>query len=187
MLAACAHRAPPPPQACTEELETRGVAFEKLPDFHNGNGCGIEDNVRVERSPIPLSRETLMNCSFAVALADFEIKIVRPAAKRYLHKPVAQIVHAGTYACRDQRGGDTSRLSQHAYGKAIDVLGFELEDGERVSVLKDWRGDSAKAKFLHAVAKGACTIFDVVITPNHNRFHLDHIHMDKGPYKLCGI
>jgi len=26
----------------------------------------------------------------------------------------------------------------------------------------------------------------VVITPNQNALHRDHIHMDIGPYKMCG-
>jgi hypothetical protein len=195
-LAACAHKPPPPApppalkterQSCYQQLDQRGVTYERERDFHTSQGCGIDENVRVDRSPIPLSRPASMSCPFAVVLSDFETRIVQPAAKRYFHKRVTEIGHAGTYACRDQRGGDASRLSQHAYGKAIDILGFELEGGERISVLKDWRGDGAKAKFLHEVAKGACTLFDVVITPNHNSFHLDHIHMDKGPYKLCGI
>jgi hypothetical protein len=197
-LAACARNAPSPPappppeakierQTCYEQLDARGVEYQRERDFHTAEGCGIDQNVRVNKSPIPLSRPAPMNCSFALSLTDFERKIVQPAAKRVFGKKVIEIAHAGTYACRGERGGDASRLSQHAYGKAIDIIGFELEGGDRVSVLKDWHGDTAKATFLHEVAKGACSVFDVVITPNHNSFHLDHIHVDKGKYKLCGI
>jgi hypothetical protein len=198
VLAACAHNEPlrpaaPVPEAkaerptCYQELDQRGVTYERERDFHTAEGCGIDQNVRVDKSPIPLSRPAPMSCMFAVTLADFDMKIVQPAAKRIFKKKVVEIGHAGTYACRGERGGNPIRLSQHAYGKAIDILGFELEGGERITVLKDWRGDSDKAKFLHEVAKGACSLFDVVITPNRNSFHLDHIHLDRGKYKLCGI
>lgn len=199
-LAACAHEAPrpvasapPKPQTehehtnCYATLDADGVTYQRERDFHTEEGCGIDQNVRVDKSPIPLSKPAEMSCGFAATLAEFEIRVVRPAAKRLLHKPVTTLAHVGTYACRGERGGNAARLSQHAYGKAIDIIGFELEGGERVSVLKDWHGSGAKAQFLHEVAKGACSIFDVVITPNHNSFHLDHIHVDTGPYKLCGI
>jgi hypothetical protein len=198
MLAACANNPPqlagaPPPvpkvehESCYQELDADGVTYQRQRDFHEENGCGIDHNVKVDKSPIPLSRPALMNCSFAATLAEFEIRIVRPAAMRILHKQVTQVAHVGTYNCRGERGGDASRLSQHAYGKAIDIIGFEVEGGERISVSKDWHGSDAKAQFLHEVAKGACSIFDVVITPNHNSFHSDHIHVDIGPYKFCGI
>jgi hypothetical protein len=36
------------------------------------------------------------------------------------------------------------------------------------------------------VAQGACKIFSVVMTPNRNAEHHDHLHLDIGPYKLCG-
>jgi len=48
-------------------------------------------------------------------------------------------------------------------------------------------GTGAKALFLHEVAKGACGIFDMVLTPYSNAFHQDHLHLDTGPYKHCGM
>ena len=72
------------------------------------------------------------------------------------------------YDCRGERGGRPERLSQHSFGRAIDISGFELDDGTTISVLRDWRDKGAKSEFLHQVAQGACRIFSVVITPNHN-------------------
>jgi len=197
LLAACAgHGAPPPPPpappaaaaaSCFDELAARGIEYQRVPDFRNGEGCGIDQAIRVERSAIPWNRPSLASCPFELAEWDFETNVVQPAAERILKRRVAKLIHAGTYDCRGERGGDPNRLSQHAYGKAIDLLGFELDDGTTVSVFKDWNGDGPKARFLHEVAKGACGIFGVVITPNRNSFHSDHIHMDTGPYKLCGM
>lgn len=195
-LAACGTRAPPPPPPppapppvadCFGQLDQRGIGYDRVKDFHNAQGCGIDQAIRVTRSAVPWSRPSLVSCPFELVEWDFETKVVQPAAQRIFNKRVAKLVHAGTYDCRGERGGNAERLSEHAFGKAIDLLGFELEGGEVISVRRDWAGDGPKARFLHEVAKGACGLFDVVITPNHNSFHSDHIHMDTGPYKLCGL
>jgi hypothetical protein len=195
ILAACASKPPPlpppppkPPAAavasCYQELDALGVTYQRERDFHDGS-CGIDQNVRVDRSPLPLEKPALMSCSFAVTLGEFETHVVEPAAKRILGEHVTEIEHFGSYACRGERGGDASRLSQHAFGRAIDIRGFKLEDGDEVTVLRDWHGDGPKARFLHEVAKGACRLFSMVITPNHNSLHRDHIHVDTGPFKAC--
>ena len=177
----------PPVTSCYERLDALGITYERERDFHEANGCGIDEHVRVDRSPIPLSRPAAMSCPFAATLGEFEIRVLEPEARKILGARVTELIHFGTYACRAERGGDPHRLSQHAYGRAIDIAGFQLEGGGEVSVSKDWFGDGPKARFLHEVAKGACKIFGVVITPNHNSFHLDHIHVDTGPYKYCGM
>ncbi len=54
-----------------------------------------------------------------------------------------------------------------------------------VSVKRDW-GKRGKARdFLRAVAAQACHYFDEVLTPDSDRDHVDHIHLDLGRYKLC--
>jgi hypothetical protein len=197
LLAACATRAPPPPPpappvaqappSCFAELDARGVGYERLPDFHTPEGCGIDQAIRVERSAIPWNRSSQVSCSFELTEWEFETKVVQPAAYAIFKRHVSQLIHAGTYDCRGERGGDSSRLSQHALGKAIDLLGFELDDGTKISVRRDWVGNGAKAAFLHQVAKGACAVFSMVLTPYSNAFHQDHIHLDTGPYKHCGM
>ena len=185
--------APPPPVAhapalsCTAELDQLGVGYAKIPDFHTAEGCGIDDNVRIDHSAIPWSRPAQVACPFELTEWRFETKVIQPAALAIFHRRVAELIHVGTYACRGERGGNPNRLSQHAYGKAIDITGFALDDGTKISVRTDWAGDGPKARFLHRIAKGACGLFDVVLTPNHNAFHVDHIHLDIGPYKLCGV
>ena len=64
--------------------------------------------------------------------------------------------------------------------------GFELADGTVISVKKDWRGAGKRSEFLQEVARASCEHFNVVLTPNHNRLHNDHLHLDIGPHRLCG-
>ena len=51
----------------------------------------------------------------------------------------------------------------------------------------EWRRPGDERRFLRAVAVAACRKFSVVLTPNSDRFHRDHIHVDIGPWRKCGV
>ena len=171
--------------ACLANLDRRGIGYERVQDFHSPEGCGIDGAVRVNRTSIPWKSPLLMTCQMALTIADLEAQVIQPAAKKHLGKAVVTIDSAGTYACRGEVGGRPERLSEHAFGKAIDITGFEIEGGDRVTVLRDWKDKGAKGKFLREVAEGACRLFKVVLGPAANIYHRDHFHLDIGPYKLC--
>ncbi len=76
-------------------------------------------------------------------------------------------------------------MSQHATANAIDVSGFTLNDGRKISLKADWTGDDAKAKFLRAARDGLCDWFNTVLSPDYNALHADHFHADMGPYLTC--
>jgi hypothetical protein len=198
LVGACASKPPPPPSAppppappldataaCLAGLDQRHVDFERSADFHTPEGCGIDGAVKFKAAGMPLNRPLLLACTTAISLADFEDKVVMPAALATLGHPVALVTSVGSYDCRGQRSNHPERLSEHGKGRAIDITGFTLEDGSRVSVLKNWWGKDEKAEFLHKVAAGACKMFAVVLTPKSNRLHRDHLHLDNGPYKKC--
>jgi hypothetical protein len=198
LVGACASKPPPPPSAppppappldataaCLAGLDQRHVDFERSADFHTPEGCGIDGAVKFKAAGMPLNRPLLLACTTAISLADFEDKVVMPAALATLGHPVTLVTSVGSYDCRGQRSNHPERLSEHGKGRAIDITGFTLEDGSRVSVLKNWWGKDEKAEFLHKVAAGACKMFAVVLTPKSNRLHRDHLHLDNGPYKKC--
>ncbi len=193
LLAACtaAPPAPPPPPppdpaaACLLGLDQRHLVYDRLKDWHTPEGCGIEAAVRVKRSAFEWNRPALMSCLLATRLADFETAVVQPAAERLFGHHVRKMTNVGSYDCRNIRGTHAERMSEHARGLAIDLTGFELDDGSAVSVRRDWHGNGPKSQFLHQVAKGACQYFSVVITPNGNALHQDHFHLDLGPHKYC--
>lgn len=190
LLAACAPEAPPadPAAACLAGLDQRHVVYQRVKDWQTPEGCGISQAVRVERTEAEWNHPGLMTCSLASVIADYERDVLQPEAKRLFGHGVKKIWNAGSYDCRGERSDNhPERLSQHALGKAIDITGFEIDDGTVISVLHDWSSKGTKGQYLRAVAKGACDHFNVVLTPNHNAFHRDHIHMDIGPYKLCGL
>jgi hypothetical protein len=72
-----------------------------------------------------------------------------------------------------------ARISEHAFGNAIDIAGFRLADGREISIVRDWtRGDDQTRVFLQDVHMGACAHFTTVLGPGANVFHYNHIHVD---------
>ena len=177
LLAGCAARPPQAPGAaqCLAELNAAGVVFESAAGPVAANGCGVANAVRVRQAGVALDQPAVMSCGLAAALVRFEHEAVRPAALR----------HFGTYDCRRETTG-RDRLSQHAHGNALDLAGFQLADGTVVTVKADWQKPGPRGEFLREVARRACSYFSVVLTPANDATHHDHLHLDIGPYRLCG-
>lgn len=207
LLGACSSPPPrlaaPPPildpdTACLKDLHDRRVAFEPQAAFGNAGTCAIANPVKVTAdSQTSWNRPGVMSCSMARVVERFETQVVQAAAQRIFGQKVAKLHHMGTYNCRTRRtettvaaadmGSRGGRLSEHGKGQAIDVGGFELADGTMISVKTDWKGAGKKSEFLQAVARASCEHFNVVLTPNHNKLHADHLHLDIGPHKLCSM
>lgn len=120
-----------------------------------------------------------------LAWARFEPELQRLARQR-LGSPITEIHHYGSYSCR-RMTGNRRRMSLHSSGQALDISGFTTADGRHVSVRTGWHGDRAGRAFLVELSQAACRHFNVVLTPNHDRAHHDHLHVDIGPWRLCGV
>ncbi len=195
-LAACASRPPAPPSvttvpategfvACRTGLISSGALFEALVPLRTREGCGFDEGIKITATPSPLNQPVVLACPTALALTRFDLDVVQPAAQRHFGKRVTKIHHVGGYACRGINGG--RKWSQHSFGSAVDIIGFDIADGTRILVSRDWRASGARAGFLHEIARGACSVFRVVLTPAYDKYHHDHFHLDLGPERLCGI
>jgi hypothetical protein len=98
---------------------------------------------------------------------------------------VSAIEHFGSYSCRNVYGRPEATRSRHATAEAWDVAGFVLVDGRRIRVARDWQSTKAEAAFLRESRDGACRFFDGVLSPDYNAAHHDHLHLDRGPYRMC--
>lgn len=190
-LAGCSSRVPEPlgeEAACRMRLAQRNVVFQAVDPIGNeAAGCGVANPVKVSQSQTAWNQAGVVDCRFAEAMLNFEEQVVQPAAQRHFGTPVSRLRHMGTYSCRNKTGGLRKGLSEHAFGRAIDIGGFELADGTVIDVKRDWYGGGAKSAFLREVARQACRRFQVVLTPNHDAYHKDHLHLDNGKYKACGV
>lgn len=173
------------PAACLTFLRSTPWQFEPQPDRVTGPGCGLNNVVRVRRTQLQVGDSFLLSCPAAASLALWERHVLQPAAQATLGEPVSRLLHFGSYACRNVYGRAQGARSQHATADALDVSGFVLLGGRRITVAGDWAGDDEASRFLRQVHDGACGLFDGVLGPGYNRAHADHLHLDRGPYRLC--
>lgn len=163
--------------ACRAVLARSGIVFTALDAAGEGE-CARPDRTRL--GDYPLSPDTPpVTCPVAIALELWRRDSVAPAARRILGSDIARIEHLGAFSCRRMYGASEGRWSEHATGNAIDIAGFVLEDGRRISVLGDWDGQGTEARFLREVRDGACKSFATVLSPEYNAAHADHFHLDQ--------
>ncbi|MEL7211276.1 MAG: extensin family protein [Pseudomonadota bacterium] len=174
------------PALCRAVLSDAAL-FEPQPDKEVSAQCHIRN--RVLLASVGQARISTLEtrCPVALRLAMWEQHGLQPAAQELLSAQVARIVHIGSYNCRPIRttSGNAGRMSTHATADAVDIAGFVLSDGRRVSLLSDWEGDDAKAAFLQKAQVSSCTWFKTSLGPEFNRLHADHFHLQNTGWGTC--
>jgi hypothetical protein len=171
-------------KSCLATLGRSGFAPLKVTQRPLVNGCGYADGVAPAASALALDTPPVMRCALAATYAAWERHVVQPAAERRLGSRVSEISHFGVYSCRDI-AGRPGRRSQHATANAIDVSGFTLADGRRLTVLRDWDDKGEDGRFLREIRDRACGLFAGVLSPEWNAAHADHFHLDMGRFDVC--
>ena len=175
---------------CRALLRRAGIRFTALPPRQARSQCGYDDAVRFTSGGAlaaayrPADLGT--SCPVAAALALWEWHVVQPASLRHFGAKVAAIEHFGSYSCRRVYGRPEGAWSEHASANAVDIAGFRLADGRRVSVAADWAGDGAKARFLRDVRDGASRLYATTLSPDYNAAHRDHLHLDQAKRGAVG-
>lgn len=179
------------PTECYALLSEQGVSFARLdaaeapqveiPIKLLGSVGGVE--IRgPKRDP-----SSVLDCRLVVAIFAWA-PTLRAAGVRVLE-------HFSIYRAQAIVAG-TGKLSGHAMGRAIDLARIALEDGTTLSVLEDWtsrrRGTPPCASYpreteasrrwrnlICAAARG--NLFQVILTPHHDRAHTNHVHLEVVP------
>ena len=173
------------PTMCLAALAASGMRYEPVADRTISAGCALENAVRVRASGVAVGEPFTLTCRSALALTLWERHVMQPVARAYFDSPVTRIEHYGSYSCRNIYGRKDAPLSRHATADALDIAGFTLANGRRVSVERHWGKGGAEALFLGDVHRGACRVFDSVLGPGYNAAHRDHFHFDRGGYRVC--
>jgi hypothetical protein len=176
------------PAECQAFLREEGVAFTPAPAPNPGpeGFCIVEGGLTLDRPDPRLSpARPLMTCRLAATYLIWIRQSVQPSALETLGQDVSQVDQFGSYSCRRVYGQKEGSVSTHAEAKAIDVGGFRLKNGRRITVEKAWADPGPDGRFIHRVHDDACRVFRGVLSPDYNAAHYNHLHLDVGPYGLC--
>ena len=139
--------------------------------------------------PVEIKPAATLACPMVSALDRWILDSVQPAARRWFRQPVVEIRQISAYSCRGMNGQPGARISEHAFGNALDIASFTLADGRRITVKNGWRGSPEEQGFLRDVQGAACEQFNTVLAPGSNRFHYDHFHFDlmqrRSGHRIC--
>jgi hypothetical protein len=184
------HAAPPPgplDPACPERLGKLGVVFEEKPEVSESE-CSVRQAVLVSRLPggVDLSPHSLMTCALAEGLGRWATDFVAIESERHLKAVPTKILIGTSYQCRNQRSG--TKLSEHALGNAVDVMGFSFANRSALNIGFLPEG-SPELAFQEAIRKGACANFSTVLGPGSDPDHANHLHLDQRGrnrgYRIC--
>lgn len=176
-------------QQCFADLSREGVRYSGLPDRDFGSGCVVTGAVQLLDIGVPVTGLKSMKCGLARSFTAWVRFAVAPAARQMLGSDLVRVETYGTYSCRGIIGNSAAsaaRMSEHGLANAVDVSGFVLADGRRVTIERDWRtGDGQVRAFLETIHGSACKRFGTVLSPDYNAAHYNHLHLDMGRGPFC--
>jgi len=164
----------PPLRGAASDLHGRLNAYAPAEQVPLGRPAGAAITV----GPAAVSPAATLACPMVSMLDRFVSASVQPAALRWFGQPVMEIKQISAYSCRGMNGDANARISEHAFGNALDIAAFTLADGRTITVKDGWHGAPEAQGFLHDVQSAACTLFTTVLAPGSNAYHYDHMHVD---------
>ena len=160
------------------------LSYSPLADTADNTGCGFTDVVQLNRMPVAFNGAPQVTCSVAAALYWWQRDLQTIAAFE-LHTSIRKIDQEGSFACRNVDHAAFGPRSEHATANAIDIDAFETADGRRITVAADWGKPTPEGRFLHAARDSACSVFGEVLSPDYNRLHAAHFHLDEAAWMIC--
>lgn len=168
--------------------------------------CDQQTLVRHGGTHVRYQSSVQVNPAFRERLERFE-QLVRDVALEIYGRAPSRLQHFGAYSCRPSRRR-SYRVSEHALGNAIDVIGFDFapaRKGEpllpglpkplggafRVRVARHWLAApnqptaAVHARFLRELSlrlEQRDDVFRVMIGPSRSD-HADHFHFDMSPWR----
>lgn len=179
---------------CEAELTARDIQFERVeargvaaPVRLRGPLHGVEFRSNDASKTKPDSVYEIADCRLVLALDDFALILEQ-------HNVIA-VEHYSMYRPPSKRWPDGKIGRQHAGALSIDAAHFVRQDASTLSVLDDFHGrigaktcgpKAAPRKRTPAAVElrailcetVAARLFNVILTPNHNRPHRNHFHME---------
>ncbi|AOF88794.1 extensin family protein [Sinorhizobium sp. RAC02] len=178
--------------ACRTELKAIGATFEEAAAVNDGKACGIDRPVLLKglAGDIKLEPQATIRCDTALQLAHWVEGAVKPSLEAAMPgEAITGVAQASAYVCKNRNGAEEGRISEHAFGNAIDIAGFSLKSGKTITVRPADKDSSLEGAFQRAITESACLYFTTVLDPGSDAAHQNHLHLDvkerRGGYRYC--
>jgi hypothetical protein len=181
---------------CRDELKAHGVTFTIAEVPPTNKTCTVNNPVSIAEIATPegsvsLPEKPILNCVFAKRFTSWVADIASPVVMAHAGTPLASLVTGPGYQCRGRNGDISSKMSEHAFGNAIDIAAFRLADKKSVAVNAASLADKDSGRWLTALRISGCGYFTTVLGPGANQAHAEHFHFDlglhgkSGNYRIC--
>jgi hypothetical protein len=163
-----------------------GVEAKVLAPISEGK-CGVAAPAAIsalDNGAVQMPGEALVNCDVAASLARWMDETVQPAAKAAYGMRVTAIRVADSYSCRSRNRVAGAKLSEHAFGNAIDLGAFRIGGGRWVEV--GGAHNDTDQRFLKTIRAEACGPFTTVLGPGSDPYHSEHLHLDIAKRRTAG-
>jgi len=176
-------------RVCMRQNRLAASAYiEKISKINGRGACGVKKPLKVKAladGTITIGPTATIGCPMTAALERWVQDAVQPAALAWFGVPVSEIKQISDYSCRRRNNARKGKLSEHAFGNALDIAGFQLIDGRNVTVLKGWKGTKNERGFLREVFAHGCRQFKTSLGPGV-KYHADHFHFDLAHHNSAG-
>lgn len=180
--------------SCQGDLRASGAAFDVVATAVGTGGCRVDDPVRLRAvvtgaGRIVLPEGPTLACGFALQFSRYLAEAGKAAAA--LDKSLAKVATGPGFVCRGRNGDASAKLSEHAFGNAVDITNLELVNGGSVAVADAINPASPSYGLLRDLRGKACGYFSTVLGPGTNAAHATHFHFDLGrhgksaTYRIC--
>lgn len=178
------------PELCTELVKAGVIEATTVANLKVPRPCSLPQPVQLDGirladgNLVRLRPGATMSCEMVVAILDWTREDLAPAVEN-LGARLETLKVASSYSCRGRNRKKGARISEHGFGNAIDIGGFELSDGRTFTI----NGAGLPAPLALAMKQSACERFATILGPGSDGYHEDHIHVDlakrRKSYKLC--
>ncbi|UDF28584.1 UNVERIFIED_ORG: extensin family protein [Roseateles sp. XES5] len=178
--------------ACRAALTEIGAVFEEAPALHDSKACGIDRPVLLKTLPggVAVEPAATVRCETALQLARWMEGSVKPSLEAAMPgETITGLSQASAYVCKNRNGAEEGRISEHAFGNAIDIAGFALKSGKSLTIRPADKDATLEGAFQRAITEAACLYFTTVLDPGSDAAHQNHLHLDvkerRGGYRYC--
>jgi hypothetical protein len=181
---------------CRDELAQLGADFSVSEDIKGTGVCHVTKPVQLRSvltsvGRVDLPGTPLLNCAFAQQFVVWLSDVAAPLVAGAGGAKISSLSTGTSYQCRTRNGDLSGRMSEHAFGNAVDIAGITLTNRRRIEITAASDPQDPDRRLLAALRASACGYFSTVLGPGADAAHASHFHFDRGvhgadgTYRIC--